>query len=86
MIDQILSVDHAFGQLELYVFGQDWPKAIRSTGNSVDKGPTKQIGGKRKRELETAHANVTVHTTYRWDISWFVSKQEGLFFSFQSFS
>ena len=40
MIDRILSVDHAFGQLELYVFGQDWPKAIRSTGNSVDKGPT----------------------------------------------
>jgi hypothetical protein len=39
-IDRILSVDHAFGQLELYVFGQDWPKAIRSTGNSVDKGPT----------------------------------------------
>ena len=40
-IDRILSVDHAFGQLELYIFGQDWPKAIRSTGNSVDKGPTK---------------------------------------------
>ena len=40
-IDRILSVDHAFGQLELYVFGQDWPKAIRSTGNSVDKGPTR---------------------------------------------
>ena len=39
-IDQIFSVDHAFGQLELYVFGQDWPKAIRSTQNSVDKGPT----------------------------------------------
>ena len=35
-----MSVDHAFGQLELYVFGQDWPKAIWSTGNSVDKGPT----------------------------------------------
>ena len=35
------SVNPPFGQLEVYVFGQDWPKAIRSTGNSVDKGPTK---------------------------------------------
>ena len=39
MIDRIFSVDHAFGRLELYVFGQDWPKAIRSTRNLVDKGP-----------------------------------------------
>ena len=39
-IDRILSVDHAFGQLELYVFGQDWPRAIRPTENSVNKGPT----------------------------------------------
>ena len=38
-IDQIFSVDHAFGWLELYVFGQDWPKAIQSTQNLVNKGP-----------------------------------------------
>ena len=37
------SVNPPFGQLEVYVFGQDWPKAIRSTGNSVDKGPTRNI-------------------------------------------
>ena len=43
MIDRIFSVDHAFGRLELYVFGQDWPKAIRSTRNSVDKGPTMKV-------------------------------------------
>ena len=34
------SVNPPFGQLELYVFGQDWPKAIRPTENSVNKGPT----------------------------------------------
>ena len=34
------SVNPPFGQLELYVFGQDWPRAIRPTENSVNKGPT----------------------------------------------
>ena len=33
-------VNPPFGQLELYVFGQDWPRAIRPTENSVNKGPT----------------------------------------------